>query len=174
MIVDLLIAFSLIAAIIKGWRKGLILSLFSVIALIVALAAAMKLSVVIAEKFGGDSSKYLPVLSFLIIFILIALLIRLIAKIIEKAVDLAMLGWLNKLGGIALYSFIYLAVLSIILFYLKEAAIISENAFKASNFYLYIEPLGPAVMNSLGNLFPVFKNMFTELQEYFSHLGTKI
>ena len=48
MIIDIIVVIILILAAIKGFRQGLIVALFSVIAFIVGLAAAIKLSVVVA------------------------------------------------------------------------------------------------------------------------------
>ena len=52
MIIDIIVAVILILAIIKGYRQGLIVAFFSLIAFIVGLAAALKLSVVVAGYIG--------------------------------------------------------------------------------------------------------------------------
>ena len=63
MIIDLAFLVMLLFAIIKGLQKGLIIGLFSLIAFIVGLAAALKLSSVVASYLDNSttiSSKWLP------------------------------------------------------------------------------------------------------------------
>jgi len=49
MLIDLIFALLLVMAIIKGYQKGFIVAFFSIIAFIIGLAAALKLSAVVAE-----------------------------------------------------------------------------------------------------------------------------
>src|SRR6188474_1946729 len=98
MILDIIVAVILILAVIKGYRQGLIVALFSLIAFIIGLAAAMKLSVVAAGHIGNAvkvSDKWLPIISFAVVFLIVVLLVRVVAKFLQKSVELAMLGWLN-------------------------------------------------------------------------------
>ena len=72
MIIDIIVAVILILAIIKGYRQGLIVAFFSLIAFIVGLAAALKLSVVVAGYIGkavNVSDKWLPIISFAVVFL---------------------------------------------------------------------------------------------------------
>lgn len=103
MIIDIIYAILLVLAIIKGFQRGLIVGIFSFVALVVGLAAALKLSTVVAGYIGDSvhiSAEWLPFISFLVVFIGVVLLIRLGAKAIESAVEVVMLGWLNRIGGI--------------------------------------------------------------------------
>ena len=87
MIIDIIVAVILILAIIKGYRQGLIVAFFSLIAFIVGLAAALKLSVVVAGYIGkavNVSDKWLPIISFAVVFLIVVLLVRIGAKFIQK------------------------------------------------------------------------------------------
>src|SRR3954467_3587340 len=106
MIIDIITLVLLVLAIFKGIRNGLVLAIFSFLAFIIGLAAAMKLSAVVAGYLGTNTSisqRWLPVLAFAIVFFIVVFLVRLGAKAIEGALKLVMLGWLNKLGGIIFY-----------------------------------------------------------------------
>ena len=73
MIIDIVLAIFLVLAIFKGYNRGFIVALFSLIAFIAGLAAAMKLSATVAAYLGdnvGITKQWLPVLSFLIVFII--------------------------------------------------------------------------------------------------------
>ena len=170
MLIDLVFAVFIVLAVIKGYSRGLIVGLFSLVAVIIGIAAAMKLSVVVAGYIGREvkiSEQWLPVISFIIVFIVVLLLIRLGARAIEKAVQLAMLGWLNRLGGIILYLVIYILVLSVILFYAEQMHLIKQETINASISYEFIRPWGPKLINGFGSLIPLFRDMFSELQQFF-------
>ena len=92
----------------------------------------------------------------------------------QAAVNFAWLGWANKLGGVILYSALYLAVLSICLFYGTASHIISNHAIQASIVYPFIAPWGPALVNGLGKIIPIFKDMFKSLEDFFANLAGKI
>lgn len=177
MIIDIIVAIILILAAIKGFRQGLIVALFSVIAFIVGLAAAMKLSVVVADYIGkavNVSDKWLPIISFAVVFLIVVILVRLGAKFIQKSVELAMLGWVNRIGGILLYAALYILIFSILLFYAEQLSLIKPETIKESVTYEYIQPWGPRLMDGLGKIIPVFKGMFEDLEDFFDGVSKQV
>jgi membrane protein required for colicin V production len=176
MFIDLIVAVLLVLALYKGWRKGLIVGVFSFLAFIIGLAAAIKLSAVAATYIGeavNISQRWLPVVAFAVVFLLIVLLVRLGAKALEGVVTVALLGWANKLGGIILFIVLYLFIFSILLFYAAQVHLINEQTAQASVTYAYLQPLGPKVINGLGVVLPFFKNMFGELLQFFDGAGSQ-
>ena len=110
MIIDVIFAILIIIAFIKGYQRGLIVAVFSLIAFIAGLAAAMKLSTVVAGYIGETvkiSERWLPVISFAIVFILVVMLVRWGANILQRTIEIALLGWLNRIGGIIVYVVLY-------------------------------------------------------------------
>jgi membrane protein required for colicin V production len=96
------------------------LALFSIIALIIGLAAALKLSTLVASWLSGNSSiasKWIPFVSFALVFIGIVMLVNWTGQIIQKTIETLLLGWANKIGGILLYLVLYTIIFSILLFY---------------------------------------------------------
>ena len=177
MLLDILLVVILILAIIKGYRRGLIVGVFSLIAIIIGLAAAIKLSTVVAAYIGKAikiSDAWLPIISFAVVFILVVLLIRLGANMLQKTVEVALLGWVNRLGGILLYVAIYLIVYSVVLFYAEQIKLIQPDTIQKSVTYNYIQPLGPKVINGFASVIPFFKDMFTELQSFFEGVAKKM
>jgi len=177
MLIDIIVIIFLVLAIIKGYRKGLIVGLFSLVAGVIGLAAALKLSVVVSKWLGQSvtiSEKWLPFISFAIVFIVVIVLIRWLARLIEQAVKLVLLGWLNTLGGIIFYILIYLLVLSVILFYVDQMKFLQPASIENSITYAYIQPLGPQVISWFGQLLPVFKDLFEELKNFFGGISTKV
>lgn len=177
MILDIIFVIILVLAIIKGFRRGLIVGIFSLLAVVIGLAAAMKLSTVAAGYLGDAvsiSDRWLPILSFAVVFIAVVLLIRLGANAIEKAVQAVTLGWLNRLGGILLYLAIYITIFSVVLFYLDQAGIIRQQTKERSVTYSFVQPWGPAVINGMGTFIPFFRDMFGELEQFFDGVSRDI
>ena len=164
-------------AVIRGFRRGLIVSIFSLLAIIAGLAAAIKVSALVAVQLGkvvNISDRWLPIVSFVVVFLGIVLIVRLGANLIQKTVEIAMLGWVNRLGGILLYVILFTVVYSIFLFYAVQLHLFKEETIQNSVTYAWIEPWGPKVINSLGRIIPFFKDMFNELQQFFGGVAEKM
>jgi membrane protein required for colicin V production len=170
MFIDVIVLVLLLVALFKGLRKGLIVALFSFLAFIVGLAAALKLSSVMAAYLGSNisiSQRWLPVVAFIAVFIIVVILVRLGAKAMEMAVRLVMLGWLNRLGGVFFFALLYLFIFSVVLFYADGLHLVKETTKTASFTYSYLQALAPKIINGLGSVLPFFKNMFAELSGFF-------
>src|SRR5580693_6609015 len=108
--IDIFFYIILVFAIIRGWRKGLILALFSLVCGLAGLAAAVKLSAVAATFMKSDlhmTTRWIPVIAFILVFILVIIIVRWAGRLLEKLIKLVLLEWLNKLGGILLFLFLY-------------------------------------------------------------------
>ncbi|HJT75463.1 MAG TPA: CvpA family protein [Chitinophaga sp.] len=175
--IDVVFAIILVLAVYKGYSRGLIVAVFSFIAVILGLAAALKLTTVAAlyaQQHWDIHTRWLPVLCFIILFVGVVFLVRFGATLIQTMVEAAMMGWLNKLGGILLYSAIFIIVYSILLWIANQLYWLSPELKLQSVVYPYIEHLGPAVINILGKVIPVFKDMFENLQSFFDNAAKKI
>lgn len=176
MFIDIIAFILLVWAAFKGLRNGLIVGLFSFFAFIIGLAAALKLSAVAAEYIGTNTNigkRWLPFIAFAGVFLIVVFLVRLGAKAIEGVIRMAMLGWLNKLGGILLYILLHFFIFSILLFYVDQLHLIKKETLEASVLFPYIQPLAPNIIDALGYLLPFFKNMFVELEGFFDGISRK-
>lgn len=177
MVIDVLFIVFLLLAVFRGLRHGFIIAIVSLVAWIIGIAAAIKLSVVVAG-YGKSHMhlppRWLPVLAFLLVFIVVVLGLHAIAKLIEKAVDLAMMGWLNKVMGVLLYAFLYITTLSVLLFYAVQIHSISAQTLSASVTYPYISPWGRVTIDEFGKFVPWFKGMFTQLEDFFGQIRDRL
>ena len=177
MLLDLIFAVLIVFAVLRGYQRGLIVGLFSLVAVIIGLAAAMKLSAVVAGYIGKAvkvSDEWLPIISFAIVFLIVILLIRLGANAIERTIEVAMLGWVNKIGGIVLFAAIYTVVFSVLLFYAEQVKLIQPETINKSVTYSFVQPWGPKAINGFGSIIPVFKDMFGELEHFFDGVAKDI
>ena len=176
MLIDIIVLILLIMAIFKGLRKGLIVAVFSFLAFLIGLAAALKLSTLMADYIGTNvdiSQRWLPVVAFAVVFIVVVMLVRLGAKAIEGAVRMMMLGWLNRIGGVLFYVLIYFFIFSIILFYATQLHVLKPDLMQASATYAYIAPFAPKMIDILGAVIPFFRDMFEQLLRFFEEVGKK-
>lgn len=177
MILDLIFAVLLVLAAIKGYQRGLIIGIFSFVAIIIGLAAAIKLSTVVAGYIGKAvkvSDEWLPIISFAVVFLIIVLLVRLGANFIHHTAEVAMLGWVNRLGGVIFYAAIYITVFSVVVFYAVQIDIIKQETLDKSITYPIVGPWGPKAINGFASIIPFFKNMFSELEQFFGGVSDKI
>jgi membrane protein required for colicin V production len=101
--IDILIIIPLLIAAWKGFKRGLIIEVFTVLALVVGIYCGIHFSDYTSDLIKTKldvTSIYLPVVSFAIIFIGIAIGIYFIGKLLEKVVKIVQLSLLNKLGGV--------------------------------------------------------------------------
>lgn len=175
--IDVLFLILLLWAVFKGLRQGLIIAVVSALAFIIGLAAAVKLSASLAgylKVHTSLSSRWLPALAFILVFLAVVLLVRWVGRLMEAAVELSMMGWLNKLGGILLYAAVYTIILSVLLFYAVQLRLIAGSTLSSSIVYPFIRPWGPVVIDGFGSFIPFFKGMFTQLEDFFGRLNSSL
>jgi membrane protein required for colicin V production len=177
MLIDAIFVILMVLACWKGLRKGFIVAIFSVLGFIIGIAAALKLSAVVAARLStqvNGGAKWLPVVSFLLVFIAIAFLVNFCGKLIQKTFETVMLGWANRLAGALLYMLLYSIIFSVFLFYAVQLNFIKVETTAASVVFPYLLPLAPKVINGFGAVIPLFKDMFEQLQQFFGGISNKV
>lgn len=177
MLIDIIFLILMVMAVFKGFSKGLIVAVFSLAAYILGLAAALKVSALVAGYLQTNwdvEGRWLPILSFALVFIGVVLLVRLGAAFIKKTVSLVLLGWLDKVGGILLFAFLYIMVYSVILFFATQVHLISAETAAGSKSYGLVQPWGPKVINGFGKIVPVFSHMFADLKNFFGSVSKQV
>ena len=167
---DLVAAGLAVLALIKGFRNGLIVAVFSFVGWLVGLFAAIQLSALAAgwlQQSVNLEAQWIPPLAFLLVFLLTVLLIRMGANLLEGMAEMALLGWLNKLLGILLYLLLYALILSVFLFYASRMQLLSAATLEQSLCYRWIQPLAPFFLNNIGSLLPFAKAGMEDLETFF-------
>lgn len=144
MLIDILFLGMMAIAIFKGLRNGLIVAIFSIVGWILGIIAAFKFADVAAGYLQGSvnlSPRILYIISFIVVFLLVMLLVNLGAKLVEKTVELALLGWVNRLGGIFFYVLLYALIFSVMIYFAERVKLISEQTIAASRVYPWVKPI---------------------------------
>jgi membrane protein required for colicin V production len=116
---DAIIGVALAWALFRGFQKGFIVKIASLIALVAGTFAGFHGSEGLANWLTNEvnwSETNVQLTAFILTFILVVIGVHFLAKLIEKMVDLTALGLINKLAGMALGAFQMVLLLSITTF----------------------------------------------------------
>lgn len=176
MFIDFIFCIILLLAVFKGFSKGLIVAVFSLLAFFIGLVAAIKLSAVVAswlEDESGTRTTWMPFIAFILVMAVVMLLIRFGAGLVERFINFTLLGWLNKLGGIFFYAILYITFFSIVLFYAEQLGLLSEETISSSKTYSFVAPWAPKAIDAIGSVIPLFKGLFDQLEGFFDDAAGK-
>lgn len=174
MMIDVLLLLLVIIGAVRGFFKGLIVAVFTLLAYIIGLAAAMKFSHLAAEKlqlYIPVSHRWLPFIAFLLVLTVVVLLVRWMAYLLQKVVEGLMLGWINRVGGMLFYCILYVTVYSVLLFYLVKMQLIGPETLQRSVTYPYIAVIAPKIIGMVGLAIPWFRDIFARLDKFFGKVG---
>ncbi|MDE5422957.1 CvpA family protein [Ancylomarina sp. DW003] len=168
-ILDILIGIPLIYAIYKGFTKGFIYEIATLLALILGVYGAIHFSDFTAEVIQDTfkyESQYMEYISFIVTFIVIVIGINLIGRVMDKTVEAVALGFVNRLLGLAfglLKGILILSIVIRLLNYVNDRFnFISEEKKKESLLY---EPM-TYISDSI---FDFFDSDFSSTKEKFEN-----
>ena len=152
--IDTILALSLGWAGFKGFRKGFIIEISSIIALVLGVWGAVHLSSITAEWITGRvDDKYIPLISFSLTFIAIVAGVFAIGKLLEKIINVIQLKFVNKLAGAGfgiLKALLILGVLFLIVdAYDKKFNLISQQTKDESVLYYPLAQFSQTVIPAL-------------------------
>lgn len=150
--IDIVLGLLLLFSAISGFRKGLIVELASLAALILGIWGAIEFSYVtsdfLVENFNMQT-RHLNIISFLLTFVVIVILVHIVGRVINKLVETVMLGFINKLAGVVFGILRAALILSIILVVFdkidEDVEILSSEAKSESRLYDPIRNFAPAI-----------------------------
>jgi len=140
-----------------GFRRGLVIEIATLAALIMGVYAGIRFSGVARAFLSGNfniADNYLPAASFGLTFVAVVALVFIIGKILEKFIEFAALGFLNRLAG-ALFGIIKGVVLLSVIFLLVhtfKSDLISVDIKEKSLFYNPVRAVAPMIWKSLKEL----------------------
>lgn len=151
--IDIFVLIIVFGAAISGFSKGVIIGLASLAGLVLGIILSLKfagyIEIVLQDMFGSNSS-VMYLIAFAICFGLVVLAVHALAKSIEKVVEVAALGFLNRLAGAVFGALKALFVLSAIIYFISlfspDNPLISQAQQEKSRTYKPLKSLLPAVM----------------------------
>lgn len=166
MIFDIIIIISLLFAFYRGWKKGLLWSVFSMIAFFISLFVAMKFAADIAQLMQDKNvvdAKYSYTIAFIFIIVILFILFRLLSKSIEHVLKVLFLGWLNPLLGALFYGFILMFFYSTLIWLSTHLSISFDTQLKSSFCFNYIKYIAPFTFELLSKQFTFFNDIYNKI-----------
>lgn len=163
---DIIIAIILLLFGVKGFRKGLIIEVVTLLAFAVGVYGAMHFSDFTAEhlkEFMEINPKYLNTTAFVLTFILLVILVNIIGRMVTKLIQAMNLGFFNKLGG-AVFGMakgvLLCSIMVMVLNNFQLLGIVKPEVREQSKLYPYIEETVPYVYRG----FDLVKGYVNDLQ----------
>jgi len=167
----------LIIGFIRGYMKGVLVAAFSIVGVVLGVMIALKLSgwlgYWLLEK-GWVTSGWGQLISYVILFLGVVLLVRFIAKAVESGLQLAMLGWVNRIAGGVIYVLLAALIWSSFLWLLDQMHVLKSEAIARSKTFGWFQPIAPWVYAHIGSVLPFARDIFQDLGVLFDKIDKTI
>jgi membrane protein required for colicin V production len=164
--IDIVIALILAIGGYLGYKRGFLMELFYLLALVLGVFLGFKLMgkgmQILHEQFNADQT-FLPYLAFIIIFVLVILLVIFLGQRVKNSVDQTFLGKVDAIAGAALGVIKYSFCLSIIIWLAQSLKIeLPQNWMEDSRLYPFTAKVAERTSSFLGQFIPFFKEIFRQ------------
>lgn len=163
---DIVIAIILAVGTFLGYKRGFLMELFFLLAIVVGVFAGFKLMGLgmdyLTQKFNADK-EVLPYISFLLIFLIVLLIVIFIGGRIKKSMDKTFLGRMDEIAGAILGLVKYSFSISILLWLVDSFKInLPSDWVNDSVLYPFVAQVAPTVASFFGDFLPFFKETFRQ------------
>lgn len=167
--IDLLILIPLALGAIGGFRKGFILEIITLLALILAVIGGFHFlhwgMSVLSENFQL-SGRILPFLAFLLIFVGIIAIVNAIGQALKKIIHMAFLGGFDRIAGAVLGALKFVFLFSILIWVFQVFGIeMPQHLQDDSFFYTYVVAVAPATVELFGFIIPASTDLMDKISE---------
>lgn len=151
-IIDIIIAIPLLWALYRGFKKGLVYMVASLVALVLGILGAMKFHAAtgnMIDNWFEIKPEHLNILGFAITFLLIVVVVHLAAFFVDKVIKAVALNFINRLAGMLIGVLITAFIISVILQPVDAAnrnkPFLSEETVEGSLLYRPMTKFAPMV-----------------------------
>ncbi len=169
--IDIIAIIALALGVFRGLRNGLVKEIAAIVALILGIWAGFRFAFVIAAWYRESTEipeNLVPFLAFLTTFILVLIAVIFAGKLLKNLLTKAKLSAMDKAGGAAFGAMKWGLVIGTLFVILGKAHILPEEHTKESLMYPMLSKYCHAVQEYSIGLIPDVKNVFTEMDQYFT------
>jgi membrane protein required for colicin V production len=173
--IDIILIAVFIFAGFRGYQKGFISQLASLVGLLLGIWGAIKFADLTAELLTEHlhiTTEYLHLIAFAITFGVIAIAVYFLGNIVEGLFELAFLGFANSILGVVFGVLKTAFILSVILVIMEKSSpkynVLPKDIAKKSLFYHPIARLAPSIFPDLN-----FDELKTKLKETIDPVNPK-
>jgi membrane protein required for colicin V production len=169
---DLLLLLALGVGAVKGFRRGLVLEVASLLSFVLGVIGGLALlndAIPLVRNYVGEAFGLLPLVSFLLVFALILWGVHLLSTFIKTAVHLTPLGILDNLGGAACGVLKWVLGLSLLLHGIGLAGLnlISPGLVAQSQVLPVVQQATPLALEIVGFVLPFAGTLLEKLRTVF-------
>ena len=154
--IDLIILIPVLFGLYKGYSKGLILSLATLLGLLLGIYGGVKFSHLTSQYLFENFQINIPLIVFAVTFLLIVIGIYLLGKILDKFTDILALGLVNNFAGALFGGGKVVLILAVALLFFENANasfnFVENNVIEKSQLYDYLKQTSEVV-------FPYFEEL---------------
>lgn len=154
--IDLIILIPVLFGLYKGYSKGLILSLATLLGLLLGIYGGVKFSHLTSKYLFENFQIDIPLIAFAVTFLLIVIGIYLLGKILDKFTDILALGLVNNFAGALFGGGKVVLILAVALLFFENANasfnFVENNVIEKSQLYDYLKQTSEVV-------FPYFEEL---------------
>jgi len=165
--IDILLIVPIVYFAYKGFKNGLIIEVFTLLALLVGIYAGIHFSEGTAnlmKEHWGFTSEYLPIIAFTFTMLGVGAMVYFGGKFLEKVVDISGLSIANKLGGLGFAILKALYILSIIIVmvesYDEKGEFMAQETKDASLLYMPVKKVSTTTIPYLKESALFIKNCY--------------
>lgn len=157
---------------VQGYRRGLLLEVASLLALVLGVVGGLALlndAIPLVRQYVGEAFGMLPLVSFVLVFAAIGWVVHLVSGLLRKAVHLTPLGLLDSLGGAASGLLKWVLGLSLLLHGIGLAGLnlISPQLVAESQVLPVVREATPLALQIVGFVLPFAGTLLDRLREVF-------
>ncbi len=164
--IDILILIPALWGFWRGFMKGVIMEVATLLAFFLGVWGGMKFSDLIAgwiRDWFSSQSPYIPLIAFAVVFVTILICVFAIAKFIERSMEKTTLGIFNKILGGIFGCLKFLLIISVLFFVIdaieKSITVIPHATKDSSLLYRPVASVAPKIIpglrdSDLGKMMP--------------------
>lgn len=154
----------------KGYRHGFLREIAGLIGIIIAFILAIRLMddfSSILSHYLGLSPRVAVIVTAIVIFIVVLAAFVIAARFIRKLMDIATLGWIDRLAGSLFGLFKAVLITSSLTLIVSLLPLGKDFSKKQDNSLLFnpIRKAGPLVFNGVSKLLPAAGDFYSEIKQ---------
>lgn len=168
MVIDILLLAIVVYGIYRGWTKGLIHSVFSMVGWLLGIILAFKFCTLLAPKVGewfNSKAEWVPMVTFIFIMVCVIVVVLFIGKAVEKIFDITHLSIVNKIAGAVLSCAVLFFVFCEVVGAMNQGNMISESVKQQSKLYFVVEKVQPVMIDGVSTVLPFAKTFMIEMKD---------
>ncbi|MEM7035504.1 MAG: CvpA family protein [Bacteroidota bacterium] len=159
----------------RGFRNGVIHEVFGLLGLVVGIWAGMRLAFIFANYYRDNfeiPENFLPLLAFLTAFAIGIGIFILAGKVATMVVKTVQLGLVNRAAGAVFGGLKFAFLVGTLLSMIGNSQVITEETKEGSATYPILNAYCQGVQDYSIGLLPFAKNVFGEMEDYFTDLDS--